>query len=434
MSEMDQTRPVGLGKRAGEKAWKATKWFSRKTAKLLRDSILLARPLSKREQFKLSKVKVYLKPEEEARLAALLRQGRAEIRLKRFDWSFLVSGNNLLPRINFIKPEKRRFNPDLDVELKDKFWLEELDNKIRKTFFRMRFKEFSERAWSAIPQFIAPNLLGLGEVKQAAALQLLAPEPVHILLLGDPGTGKTDVLRSSGDLASTSSFGLGSGTSGVGLSVTVEGQKVLPGLLPMAHGGVCCIDELNLMKKEDYAAMYNAMEKGFVSYDKKGKHYRFDALIKLLSAANPVGDKFKSYNIEQIKKQLPFDSALLSRFHLIFFVKRASLHQFAEIAERIISDEKKEASTNDILFVKRYIKYASQIDVKLQDHFIAKVKEFVVNLKKEEDRLPFEITPRTVKGIIRLLKASARIELRDKVDTKDLERVFSIFNEATDIQ
>ncbi len=416
-----------------EKAWGFTRFLARKTAKLTRDSALLARPLKKKEKFNFSKVETYLNGREKQKLTKLMKQGKAEIKLERFGWSFLISGNDLLPKINFVKPEKRKFNPDLDVEVKDRLWTEELDKKIRISFFETKFKEFSERAGTAVPQFIASNLIGLNEVKQAAALQLLTPEPIHILLLGDPGTGKTDILRSSADLSPISSFGLGSGTSGVGLSVTVEGSKVLPGLLPMAHKGICCIDELNLMKKEDYASMYNAMEKGFVSYDKRGKHYKFDALIKLLSSANPIGDRFKSYKIEQIKKQLPFDSALLSRFHLIFFVKRASLQKFAKIAEKIISDEKKEASKNDIIFIKRYIRYANQINVKLPNHFIAKVKEFVVNLKEKEDKLPFDITPRTIKGILRLLKASARIELRDKVDAKDLDRIFGIFNKTIEM-
>ena len=417
----------------GSKAWDGTKWLSRKTAKLFRDSALLARSLSKKEKFQLSKVEAFLNEKDINKLSTLIKQGKAQVRLKRLGWSFLISGKDLLPRILFVKPENRKLNPDMDVEAKDQIWLEEQDKKIRHIFFESNFKDFTERAWTSVPQFVAPNLVGLTEIKQAAALQLFSPEPVHILLLGDPGTGKTDIIRASAELSPVSSFGLGSGTSGAGLAVTVQGKQVLPGLLPMANGGLCAIDELNLMKKEDYAALYNAMEKGFVSYDKGGKHYKFDAKIKLIATANPVGDKFESYGLEQVKKQLPFDSALLSRFHLTFLVKKVSLERFSEIAEKLITEDKVKANQNDIWFIKRYIRYTGSLDPKLPHTLAEKVKKFVTDLKENEDKLPFEITPRTVIGITRLLKASARIDLRNEIEAKDLDRVFAIIDKTMNI-
>jgi len=414
----------------GEKAWTGTKWLSRKTAKLLRDSAARARPLSRKEQHIFSRLKEYLKPEDEAKLTTLIKQGKAEIRLRKFDWSFLTSGKNIYPKIFFVPPEKRFLNPDMGVEHKIKIWAEELDKKVRRKFFETRFREFAERAWTFVPQFIAPNIIGLQHIKEAAALQLFSKEPTHILLLGDPGTGKTDILRSVSEISPISAFGLGSGTSGAGLAVTVLGKKVLPGLLPKSHLGICCIDELNLMKKEDYASVYNAMEKGFITYDKGGHHYRFEALVKLLATANPIEDSFKSYAIGDLKKQLPFDSALLSRFHLTFIVKKASLTEFAAIAEKIVSDDKVKVKLGDLMFLRRYIKYVTPLDVEIPKNLADKITEFVTELKRKEPELLFEVTPRTVIGLTRLAKASARMEQRSLVDAKDLERVFKIVNKA----
>ncbi|MEM2874235.1 MAG: ATP-binding protein [Candidatus Nanoarchaeia archaeon] len=419
-----------LAKAIGKKTLAGLSWLGRKSGKLLRDSILLARPLNRKERFKFSKVQPYLEPQDERKLQALLQQGKAQIKLKKYGWSFLVSGNDLLPRIIFVKPEKRKFNPDLDVEVKQKAWLEELDKKIKRQFFERNFKSFVEKAWVSIPQFIAPNIIGMKHIKEATALQLFCKEPIHILLLGDPGTGKTDIIRSAAELSPISVFGLGSGTSGVGLAVTVKGKNVSPGLLPKADLGLACIDELNLMKKEDYAALYNAMEKGFITYDKGGHHYRFNARIRVLATGNPIGDKFESYEPSKIKEQLPFDSALLSRFHLIFLVKKASLTEFAEIAEKIISEDKVKANLADILFLRNYIRFASKVDVEIPQELADKIKNFVTSLKEKEAELPFEITPRIVIGITRLAKASARMELRSIVEGKDLERVFSIVTKA----
>lgn len=414
----------------GESAWSGTKWLGRKTAKLFRDSISRARPFSKKEQMKLTRLKEYLKPDEEKKLLTLIKQGKVEIKLKRFDWSFLTSGKNIFPKVLFVPPEKRFLNPDLDVEIKTRTWVEELDKKIRSKFLEMRFREFVEKAWQFIPQFIAPNIIGMQHIKEAAVLQLFSKEPTHILLLGDPGTGKTDILRSTAEMSTISAFGLGSGTSGAGLAVTVQGKKVMPGLLPRAHQGLCCIDELNLMKKEDYAALYNAMEKGFITYDKAGHHYRFEALIKVLATANPQGDSFKSYTIQGLKEQMPFDSALLTRFHLTFIVKKASLSEFSAIAEKIVSEDKIKVKLGDLMFLRRYVKYVMPLDVEIPKELADKITEFVTNLKRKESELLFEVTPRTVIGITRLAKASARLEQRALVEAKDLERVFEIINKA----
>ncbi len=432
MNNHNYTAPKksNFGKKVGKKTLAGMSWFGRKTGKLVRNSVLFARPLNKKEKFVFSKIQPYLKEGEEFRLQTAIKQGKAQIKLQRYGWSFLVSGNDLRPKVYFVKPEKRRLNPDHDIEEKLQFWIEDLDKRIRRQFFERNFREFAEKAWMAVPQFIAPNIIGLKHVKEASALQLFCKEPTHILLLGDPGTGKTDILRSAADLAVTSAFGLGSGTSGVGLAVTVKGKYVSPGLLPKADLGLACIDELNLMKKDDYAALYNAMEKGFITYDKGGHHYRFNARIRVLATGNPKGDKFTAYDLENVKAQLPFESALLSRFHLVFLVRKATLTEFSEIAEKIISEDKVKVNLADILFLKNYIRFVLKLDAEIPQNFADKIRDFVTNLKEKEDQLPFEITPRTVIGITRLAKASARMELRNIVEGKDLDRVFNMVTKA----
>jgi DNA replicative helicase MCM subunit Mcm2 (Cdc46/Mcm family) len=175
------------------------------------------------------------------------------------------------------------------------------------------------------------------------------------------------------------------------------------------------------------------MEKGFITYDKGGHHYRFDALVRVLASANPQGDKFKSYTLDGLKAQLPFDSALLTRFHLVFIVKKANLSQFAEIAEKIVSEDKVKVKLNDIMFIRRYVRFASTLDVEIPQGMADKIKDFVTDLKERESEFLFEVTPRTVIGITRLAKASARMELRSIVEGKDLERVFNIVTKAYNI-
>ena len=322
----------------------------------------------------------------------------------------------------------KSFTAEVDVS--------EVNNDLKQKLFESKFKEFKTKAFDEIPKHIAPNITGMDYVKKAAAIQLFANQPIHILLLGDPGTGKTDILRSSANLSPVSSFGLGSGTSGAGLVVTVKGNEVIKGLLPMADNGICAIDELNLMKKEDFAGMYNAMEKGFVTYDKGGKHYKFDARIKIVATANPKGDKFEGKTIEKIKDEIPFDSALLTRFHLVFFIKKPDLEKFKKIAEKILSGDKSKIKDVDAEFIKEYVK---AVDSRIHKVEFSKERQnevirFVEELKKKEKEHLVEISPRFVIGIMRLCKSLARMEGRDSVQIDDITRVKEIVLESLKIE
>jgi replicative DNA helicase Mcm len=303
---------------------------------------------------------------------------------------------------------------------------EEINNKISEKVYNSLYHEFSKKAKILIPKNIAPNIYGYDSIKEAVTLQLLSNEAIHILLLGDPGTGKTDIVSSAAKLSKISSFGLGSGTSSVGLSVTVKGKTVEKGLLPLADKGLCAIDELNLMKDSDYGSLYNAMEKGFVSYDKGGNHYKFDARIKLLATANPKNDKFKSDNLEEIKKQIPFDSALISRFTLIFIIHRPDDEMFKEIGKKIINESKIKFNPQTIEFIKNYIFKAQNIKVDVPKKYENEILELAQELRKKEEKIIFEITPRLIKGIIRMVKASAKLELRNKVNEEDVKFVKEI--------
>jgi DNA replicative helicase MCM subunit Mcm2 (Cdc46/Mcm family) len=313
-------------------------------------------------------------------------------------------------------------------------FVEKINSEVRRIVKKGLVKEFSDSAFERIQDFIAPNIVGMEAVKKAAVLQLFAPDHVHLLLLGDPGTGKTDVLRSVNKLSPVSSFGLGSGTTGVGLAVTIKGKEVNKGLLPMADNGICCIDELNLMKEDNRASLYNAMEKGFITYDKGGHHHRFDARISVIATANPKGDKFSGKTVESLKKQLPFDPALLSRFHMVFVIRKPTAEQFKEISKSIVKGKKIKLSEADIEFLKEYIQTAFDVgEIKIPSSIEREIVNFTAKLKKDEDEYLVEISPRIVIGITRLCKASARLELRNEVQQKDIDRVEEIMRESLEI-
>ncbi len=295
----------------------------------------------------------------------------------------------------------------------------EINKRIRAAAEKKALAGLDNEPWKAA-EAIAPNLVGYSAVRQAVLLQLVSSEPLHILLLGDPGVGKTDILHDAAELSPVSSFGLGSGTSGAGLSAMYKGNKLVKGLLPLADSGLCCIDELNLMRDKDYAALYNAMEKGFITYTKGGKNIKIDARVNVLATANPKGDKFTGSSPSSLRKQLPFEPALLSRFHLVFFIKKPDARAFAKISKSLVSSKAKRATKQDREFIRKWVSGVREREAEFPESLKENIGALAEDLKKNEKSYLVEISPRTILGVMRLAKASAKLSRRKRVGEEDL--------------
>ena len=312
-------------------------------------------------------------------------------------------------------------------------FVNDINDKVKDKSRKNSYKSFSKHAYERLSRYIAPNILGLAEIKEAVLLSLFAKERLHLLLIGDPGTGKTDIIRSAQRLAPISSFGLGSGTSGAGLSVSMKGNELELGLLPMANKGICCIDELNLMQRKDRAALYSAMEKGFVAYDKKGVHKQVAAEARVLATANPIGDKFVGKSLSVLKDQLPFDAALLSRFHLVYVIREPDAHKLATIAQKIVKNESVKLREEDLEYIKGYVEYALEQDVEFDKQDAKLIADFIEEIKTNESKYIVEVGPRMVHGIMRLAQAKARVDLRDKTSKEDVMEAIRLVRESLHI-
>lgn len=313
--------------------------------------------------------------------------------------------------------------------------IEDFNNIIRTEFLKKSYEDFAPHVRNKLFAFIAPNILGLETVKTASMLQLFSKERFHLLLLGDPGTGKTDVLRSTSELSPVSAFGLGSGTTGAGLSVSYKGNEMKKGLLPKADGGICAIDELNLMRNKDAASLYSAMEKGFITYDKAGKHQKIDANVRIVATANPKGDRFVGKSLSILKDQLPFGTSLLSRFHLAFVIRTPDVEKTVSIAKQIAKDDiPQKRRKEDIGFIRGYVEYALKRDVTFDKKLEPMVTSFIEEAKKNEDKYIVEVGPRLVHGIMRIAQAYARSELRSKTSQDDVVNALGIVKRSFAIE
>src|SRR3989344_2036817 len=184
---------------------------------------------------------------------------------------------------------------------------------------------------------IAPSIYGHDKIKEALVLQLaggcrkMRPDGVstrgdmHILLIGDPGSGKSQLLKRISKIAPKARFASGKGATGAGLTASVVKDEFLggwsleAGTLVLANQGFAIIDELDKMGKEDRSALHEALEQQTISVAKANIQATLRCETTVLSAANPKFGRFDPYDL--IANQINLPPTLINRFDLIFPVK-----------------------------------------------------------------------------------------------------------------
>lgn len=298
---------------------------------------------------------------------------------------------------------------------------------------------------------IAPAIYGMDTEKMALLLQLfggvLKPLPgmnirgdIHMLLVGDPGTAKSQLLSRVSKISPRSVFCTGKGASAAGLTAAVvrddfgEGNWSLEaGALVLADMGIACIDEIDKMEKSDREALHPAMEQQWVDISKAGINARLHARCSVLAAANPKLGRFD--DCIPIHEQIDMPVTLLSRFDLIFSISDKPNKKTDEaLASHILNlhqnpDSKDINPTFSPSFLLKYVTYAKQnIKPKITNKVHEKIKSFYVELRADsEDSIA--ITPRQLEAIIRLAEASAKVRLSKEVSEEDADRAISIFKE-----
>jgi replicative DNA helicase Mcm len=310
---------------------------------------------------------------------------------------------------------------------------------------------------------LAPTIKGMEEEKQAIALQLFGGVEkhqsdgvrirgdIHVLLIGDPGVAKSQLLRYVADVAPRGIYTSGKGTTAAGLTAAAVkddfggGRWVLEaGMLVLADGGIAVVDELDKMTPEDRSAMHEALEQQTVSIAKAGITATLNARCPVLAAANPKWGRFTRDHT--ISEQIDLPPTLLSRFDVIYSIQdKPDQTRDRSLANRILRShregEEREAAVNqgraltfepapfppDLL--RKYIAYARRhIRPILSDDALATIENFYVRIRRqgEEPDAPVPITARQLEALVRLSEAGARARLSPIVETVDAERATQI--------
>ena len=210
------------------------------------------------------------------------------------------------------------------------------------------------------------------------------------------------------------------------------GWALQAGVLVLASGGICCIDELEKIKKDELVALHEALESQTVTISKATIHATLKAECAVLAAANP---KFGRWDrMKTIAEQIDLPPTILNRFDLIFVILDVPEEKRDEaIADAILKPLVKPEEVEPLIppeLLRKYIAYAKRIIPQWTEEAINKIKEFYVKLRKvysqAEGIKTVPISPRQLESLIRLAEASARLRLSKFVTKEDAELAISL--------
>ena len=363
-----------------------------------------------------------------------------------------------------------------------------------------RILEVSKREdlMSLIQRSIAPSIFAtgiLGHVKRSLALQLFggvsrrlndktrSRGDIHILLMGDPGVAKSQLLSFISALSPRGRFATGGGVSGAGLTAAAvrdafgDGRFALEaGVLPLSDRGLAAIDEFDKISTDDRRMMHPAMEQQQVHVAKGGITATLHSRCAILAAANPEDGRFskrgKNTSVMRSFKETGLPPPLASRFDIIWMIRdEIRVHDDEKIARHILDNRtagKSEALLENSIdlgssdpeetsilvtpdnreehltqnFLRKYIAFAKrnvhpQLDEEAKNAILKYYTEERQSFGREDESPSnneygekdsiIPITARALEALIRLTEAHARMHLQEVATVENAKVALAVF-------
>jgi len=311
---------------------------------------------------------------------------------------------------------------------------------------------------------VAPSIYGHTDIKKAITCLLFGGSKkvlpdglrlrgdINVLLLGDPGTAKSQLLKFVEKVAPIAVYTSGKGSSAAGLTASVirdPGTREFHlegGAMVLADGGVVCIDEFDKMREEDRVAIHEAMEQQTISIAKAGITTILNSRASVLAAANPIFGRYD--DMKSPGENIEFQSTILSRFDLIFIVKDE--HNEARdqtIAKHVLNIHMNRTNAVaggdpdiDIQKMKSFISYCRTkcapkltpaAAEKLCSHFVEVRGKIRSMAKNENVKSAIPITVRQLEAIVRIAESVAKISLSPVANEIHVDEAIRLFDIST---
>ena len=268
-------------------------------------------------------------------------------------------------------------------------------------------------------------------------------EQTHVMLIGDPGTAKTQLTSALREVIPSTRKASLTQSSSVGLTAsavkeTVGGREewvIRAGALSLASGGILTVDELD-EADFDLSKLNDALSEGEIPVDKAGESTTIRTDTRVVATANPAGAEFDPR--EPLDEQIQFTADVVSRFDLAFpFQDDAGDEEMNEgimhatAADYLGEDEMTEEyaqyapdlSTEEM---RTWFAVAQEQDPAMTAEAMDQINESWMLLRDTSDGGAISINPRRLRSVIRLAFAHARLRLGDKVTVEDAKKAFSV--------
>jgi replicative DNA helicase Mcm len=298
---------------------------------------------------------------------------------------------------------------------------------------------------------IAPSIYGYEHIKEAIMYLLFGgvskslPDisirgEMNALLIGDPGTAKSQLLQYVARIAPRGLYTSGRGTTAAGLTAAVIREKggsmsLEAGALVLADKGICCIDEMDKMRPEDRVAIHEAMEQHTVSVAKGGIVATLNARTAILAAANPTLGRYEPHRTVAENISLPV--TILSRFDLIFVLRDVPNKEAdGKMSEHILEIHRRGISPVEAPIgaelMRKYVSYAKTVKPVLGNEALKRLSDFYLAMRaaSESEGSPVAITARQLESLVRVSEARARVALKKEVSGEDAEAAITIMKRS----
>jgi replicative DNA helicase Mcm len=304
-------------------------------------------------------------------------------------------------------------------------------------------------AYEKLIASFAPHIYGHEVIKEAILLLIVGSVTkklddgstrrgdINVLLVGDPGTAKSEMLKFAAKIAPRGLYTSGRGSTAAGLTAAVIRDKsgimmLEAGAVVLGDQGLVCIDEFDKIKPEDRSALHEVMEQQTCSVAKGGIVATLNARTSILSAANPMYGKYDPY--KNITENVNLPVPLLTRFDLIFIVRDMPEKEKDNLIASHILEIHKDAEhaakpAIEIDLFSKYLSYSKQGEPMLTPEAIDIVRSYYMDMRKVESEGMITVTPRQLEGLVRLATARARLLLKDRVDAEDAMRAIYLVNQ-----
>ncbi len=318
----------------------------------------------------------------------------------------------------------------------------------------IKFKELALRTdWmDAIRQSIFSSIHGYKKECEGVILQMFGGVGnqnketadvrgnIHCLLVGDPGTCKSTILKLAQKFSPKARYVAGTGITGVGLTASAVKDELLGGFtieagaIVLANKGCLMIDELDKVKSDFKEALHEPLSNMTVSVSKANAQATLQADTSVLAAANPKFGSYEEYNT--IYSQIDMPTSLINRFDLVFPILESKLTEQddREIVKKILG--RRNCAANSLVcetefskdFIKKYIAYAKTIDPLITDEVIEfySTKHLALRMAKRNNQDSLPINARTVDGFGRLVQAVARSRLHESASLEDARMAYDM--------